>query len=120
MDGAHLNMKGKHYYDFPLHFKGPCVDQQYQIRDITRLLVEVADQPNATNIKKCLNDAFTLKYQVSMQYFSRGFSVVTDGSAVMESVSNASISSGIHAPSETWSNCMSHVLSNVIKSVLAS
>ena len=118
-------MQGKHYYDFTLHFKeivykGPFVDQQYQIPNLTLVLAEGTDQPNARNIKKYLNDALTLKYEVSMVYFLRGFTVVTAGASIMAWVANASVSREIHAPSETWLNCVAHALNNVTKSVLAS
>ena len=55
-----------------------------------------------------------------MEYFSRGFTIVTDGTAVMARVANALVWREIHAPSETWMNWMAHALNNVIKSVLAS
>ena len=73
IDGADLKMQGKHYYDFTPSFmkivnKGPFVEQQYQTRNVTIFLAEGPDQPNARNIKKCLNDALTLRYEVSKEY----------------------------------------------------
>ena len=55
-----------------------------------------------------------------MEYFSRGFTIVADGAAVMVRVVNSSVSREIHAPSETWLNWMAHALNNIIKPVLVS
>ena len=82
--------------------------------------MEGPDQPNARNIKKCLNDALNLKYEASMEYVSRDFTIVTDGAFVKGRVLNAFILSEIHAASETWLKCMYHALNNVMKSVLES
>ena len=74
IDGAHLKMQEKHYYDFKLLYmeivdKRPFVDQGYQISNLTLLFAEGSDQPNVRNIKKCLNEALALKCKVSMDTF---------------------------------------------------
>ena len=74
------------------------------MRNVILLLAEGPDQPYTRNINKCLNDALNLKNEVSMEYFSCGFTMVTDDAAVMARVANASILREIHAPSETWLN----------------
>ena len=46
------------------------------------------------------------------------FTMVTDGTAAMGRVANASISRELHNPDETWMRCIAHVLNNAIKSVM--
>ena len=73
--------------------------------------------PNVANIKKCSNDS--LKSETSLGHFMEGFSMATDGAAVMKRVAKASISRDMHSPEETWLNCLAHNLNNVMKSLLA-
>lgn len=125
IDEAHLKMQGKSYYYFTLRFmeivgKGPFVHQQYHIHNVALLFAQAPDQPYASNIKRCLNDAITPKYEFSMEHFSRSFTTLPDGTTVIERAANVSISKKIHAPSETWLKCMTHALKNVIKYVLVS
>ena len=56
VDGVHLNVQGKHFYDFKLHFlevkdKGPFSGVQFEIPNETLLLLEEPEQPNANNIR---------------------------------------------------------------------
>ena len=55
-----------------------------------------------------------------MDHFFLGFTIVTDGAAVMAKVANASVSRGIHAPDDTCMNCLAHSLNNIMKSALSS
>lgn len=60
------------------------------------------------------------KYEISMDRFTRGFTIVTDGDAVMASVANTSVSHEIHNPEETWLRCTAHAFNNVMKNILSS
>ncbi len=124
MDGAHLRIQGKRFYDFTLHFmevkdKGPFYGVQFVIRNFTLLLVEGTDQTNARNIQNCLNSALVQKHETRLDQFMHGFSMVTDGAAVMAWVANASVSHDIHVPDESWMSCMAHCSNNAMKSVIA-
>ncbi len=99
--------------------KWPFDGPQYNLKNMTLLFVEGPDAPNAQNIKSCLNAALLDKYELSMDHFFRGFTIVTDGAAVMAKVANASVSWGIHPSYETWMSCMAHSLNDVMKSVLS-
>ena len=105
IDGVHLKVQVKHFYDFVLHFievsvNGPFQEPTFKIRKITLLIVEGPDSPTAQNIKSCLNNALMEKYELSMDHFFCDFTIVTDGAAVMARVANVSVSREIHAPDE--------------------
>ena len=75
IDGVHLKVQGKHFYDFNLHFmevsvNGPLQGPTFKIRNIALLIVEGPDSPTAQNIKICLNNALMKKYELSMDHFS--------------------------------------------------
>ena len=72
------------------------------------------------NIRTTLNNALLEKYEYSLDVFMRGFTMVTDGAAVMARVANASVSRDIHTPDETWMRCLAHLLNNTMKTVLLS
>ncbi len=48
-----------------------------------------------------------------------GFTMVTDGAAVMARVANASVSREIQEPDETWMSCMADTLNSTMRTVLA-
>ena len=55
VDGVHLKVQGKHFYDSTLHFlevkdKRPFSGLQFEIPNVTLLLREEPEQPNANNI----------------------------------------------------------------------
>ena len=124
IDSVHLKLHGRHYYDFTLHFmhireKGPFAGVQFEIKTATLLLIEGLDSPTAKNIRARLNSALLEKYEMSLEQFMQGFTVVTDGAAVMARVANASLSKDIHKPNETWMSYIAHVVKNAMKSVLS-
>ncbi len=111
IDNVHLKVQGKLFYDFTLHYmeinnKGPFDSSLFNMKNVTLLLIEGLETPSAQNIKNCLNAALLDKYELSMDHFFRGFTIVTDGAAVMAKVANASVSRGIHTSDETWMRCM--------------
>ena len=53
-----------------------------------------------------------------MDHFFCDSTIVTDDAAVMARVANASVSTEIHAPNETWMSCTAHGLNNIMKSVM--
>ena len=124
IDGVHLNLHGRHYYDFTLHSmhfreKGPFSGVQFEIKTVPLLLVEGPDPPTAKNIRTRLNSALLENYEIPLERFMQGFTMVTDGAAVMARVANASASKDIHKPDETWMSCIAYALNNAMKSVLS-
>ena len=106
VDGVHLKVQGKHFYDFKAHHvdvnaKGPFDDVKFEIKSPTVFLVEGPDCPSARNMRTTLNNALLEKYEYGLDVFMRGFTIVTDGAAVMARVANASVSRDIHRPDET-------------------
>ncbi len=120
MNGIHLRIQGKHFHDFTSYFievkeKGPFYGIQFVIRNVTLLLVDRSDQPNARNIQNCLNSALVQKFETSLDQFMHRFTMVTDGAAVMAQVANASVSRDNYVPDGSWMSCMAHCLNNAIK-----
>ena len=104
IDGVHLKVQGKHFYDFILHSievgdNGPFQEPTFKIRNIILLIVEVPDSPTAQNIKSRLNNALLEKYELSMDQFFRDFKIVPEDTAVVTRVVNASVYREIHAAS---------------------
>ena len=91
---------------------------QFTLKNVTLVLVEGPDHPNAQNIKSCLNEALVNKYSTTFNFFTRGFTIVTDRAAVMTKVPGASVSREIHVPVETWMSCIAHFLNNMMKNVI--
>ena len=88
IDGVHLKVHGNHYYDFTHHYleinkNGLFENAEFAMRNKTLFLVESPDSPTAKNIRDWLNRALLEKYELTLDHFFRGFTVVTDGAAVM-------------------------------------
>ncbi len=84
IDGLHSKAHGKHFYDFTVHYisvkeKGLFADAEFEIKTPTLLIVEGPDSPTPSNIRTCLNVALLQKYEISIDYFRRSFTMVTDG-----------------------------------------
>ena len=124
IDGVHLKVQGKHYFDFTLHFmdiqeKGRFSKVEFKIRNVTLLVTEAPDHPNAKNIRQCINAALVHKYGTTMDFFTKGFTMVTDSAAIITKVAGASVSRDLHCPDETWMGCLAHMLNNTMKFVIA-
>ena len=57
--------------------KGAFDAPQYNVKNMTLILVEGPDATNAQKIKSCLNAGLLDKYELSMDHFFRGFTIVT-------------------------------------------
>ena len=124
IDGIHLKVQGKRYFDSTLHFmdiqeKGRFSKVEFKIRNVTLLLTEAPDQPSAKSIRQCVNAALVPKYGTTMDFFTKWFTMVTDSAAVMAKVAGASVSRDLHCPDETWMSCLAHMLNNTMKFVIA-
>ncbi len=125
IDGVHLKVQGKLFNDFTLHYmeitnKEPFDSALFNMKNMTLLLVNGLATPSVQYIKNCLNAALLDKYELSMDHFFPGFTIFTDGAAVMANVANASVSRGIHTLYETWMSCLDYYLNRILKSVLSS
>ncbi len=91
IDGVYLKVNGKHFYDFTVHYisvkeKSPLADAEFEIKTRTLLIFEGADSPTASNIRTCFNVSLLQKYEISIEYFMRSFTMGTDGAAAMDRV----------------------------------
>ena len=102
-----------------IRMKGPFAGVQYKIKTATLLLVEGPDSPTAKNIRARLNSGLLEKYEMSLEKFMQGFTMVADRAAVMARIANDSVSKDIHKPDETLMSCIAHALSNAMESVLS-
>ena len=124
VDGVHLKLQRKHYYDFTLNFlevkeNGPFSDDSFFLQHVTLLLIDIPAIASAWNIGKALNDALVQKYNTLLDKFPKRFTVVTGSAAVMARVANASVSREIHALDENRMRCMAHILNNSMKTVMS-
>ena len=124
VDGVHLKLQRKHYYDFTPRFlevkeNGPFSGVSFFLRNVTLLPIESPAIASACNIRKALNDALLQNYNTLLDSFLKRFTTVTDEAAVMARVANASVSRKIHAPDENWMRCMAHVLNTSVKAVMS-
>ena len=123
IDGAHLRMHGKHYFNFTFHFikmneKGPFSNVQFMLKNVALALVEGPDYPNVQSIKSCLNEALINKYSNRFDFFTRGFRIFADEAAVSANVAGTSVSREVHVPHETWISGMIHFLNTKTKNVI--
>ena len=124
VDGVHLKVQRKHYYDFTLHLlevkdNSPFSDVSLFLQNFTLPLIEDTVIASACNIRKALNNSLLQKYNTLLDTFLKIFAMVTDGAAVMARVANASVSREVHAPDENWMKCMAQFLNNSMKTVTA-
>ena len=68
VDGVHFKVKGKHYYDFTVHYmavdtKKSFEEPVFRIRNLALLLAEIPPVPNPRNIRDALNIDFIEKYE---------------------------------------------------------
>ena len=81
VDGVHLKVKGKHYYDFTVHYmevdtKKLFDEPVFRICNLTLLLVGSPPVPNARNIRDALNIALLEKYEIGLDYFLKFFILI--------------------------------------------
>ena len=94
--------------------KGRFSKVEFKIRNVTLLVTEAPDHPNAKNIRQCINAALVHKYGNTIDVFTKGFTMVTDSAAAMPKLAGASISRDLHCPDETWMGCLAHMLNNTM------
>ena len=124
VDGVHLKVKGRHFYDFTVHYvevdtKKSFDEPVFRIRNLTLLLVESPPVPHTRNTRDALNIALLEKYEIGLDYFLKFFTMSTDRVAVMARVANASVSLELHDPDKTWMDCLARFLNDVMKHAIS-
>ena len=71
VDGVHVKVSGKHFYDFKVHYMvvkktKPYDEPKFSIQNKTLLLAEGAEVSNASNIRETLVFSLLEKYQTSL------------------------------------------------------
>jgi len=124
IDGVHLKVQGKHYYDFTVHHidivrANPFLDKpEFNMKTTTVLFVEGPTVGNAVNIRGLLDTNLQREYGTSFDSIQKNFTIVTDGAAVMACVAGSSVSRNIAPLDQTWMRCFVHVLNNVMKDTM--
>ena len=98
--------------------KGVFSGVQFEIRNVTPLLVKGMDNQNT----KTSENASTMLWLKNMRQTSNNLCSVSRWShrrAVMARVANLSSSRGMHAPDESWMGCIAHQLNKASKNCFA-
>ncbi len=90
-------MQRKHYYDFTLPYlevveKGPFASARFKIKNTTSVLTERIDEPSTKNIRSTINTPLIQEYEGVTDFFTRGFTIITDSAVIMARVAGASVS----------------------------
>jgi len=124
IDGLHLKLQGRHYYDLTIHHmnihKKAVVTEgtEFTIKTTTILFLEGPEKPTASNIIQLLDTNLQQQYKITYGDIAKDFTFVTDGAAVMANVGGSSVSLRLARRDQRWMRCFAHVLSKVMEKAM--
>lgn len=115
-----MKVKDKHFYGFYVHsaavYDYTVLEKpKLCIHNVTIIIVEGSSVRDTQNIRTVLITSPLQNYETMLNRFIENFSMVTDGTAVMARVENASVSARMHYSDKTWMTSTAHILKIAMK-----